>query len=127
MAGQSYHTFIWHKADIEGLNKEVSDKLAKLILDPTDIEANWSTFRDILIQARDKFVPNKKSSIRHNLPWYNQRLRRLGKRKQRLYKKAKKSKNNEDIRIFKNCRSEFSKLLKAARRDYFLDFLELII
>ena len=115
---------MWHRADIENMETEVSNKLADLSFDPSDIDKNWSTFRDILSEAQDKYVPHKMSTLRHNLPWYNQKLRRLSNKKQRLYNKMKKSGSKEDIKAFKSCRIEHRKLLKSAQNDYYLDFLE---
>ena len=69
-------------------------------------------------------MPHRLSTSRHNLPWYNQRLRKLGNKKQRLYNKSKKSKSRADIEAFRNCRTDFNRTLKKARREYLLDFLE---
>ena len=44
----------------------------------------------------DKFIPSKTTSTRHNLPWLNAKLKRMIKKKQRMYNKAKKSKKNKD-------------------------------
>ena len=64
------------------------------------------------------------TTSRHNLPWYNRKLRRLGNKKQRLYNKAKKSNSPSDFNEFKKCRAEFKKCLKNAQQEYYLDFLE---
>ena len=57
------------------------------------------------------------------MPWYNQNLRRLGNKKQRLYNKARKTKSKEDIKAFKACRSNYKQILKSAQQDYYLNFL----
>ena len=76
-------------------------------------------------QAKDdKFVPHRLSTSRHNLPWFNQKLRRLAKKKQRLYNKAKKTKTNDDMTAFKKCRGQYSQCLRNAQRQYYNDFLE---
>ena len=51
-------------------------------------------------------------------------MKKLGKKKQRLYNKAKRSKIASDFTAFKACRAEYRKLLKKARQDYYIDFLE---
>merc|ERR1712237_21011 len=94
------------------METEVSNKLADLSFDSSDIDKNLSTLRDILSEAQDKYVPHKMSTLRHNLPWYNQKLRRLGKKKQRLYNKAKKSNSKDDMKAFKTCIGEYKKHLK---------------
>ena len=123
---QSQHIiYKWNKADIEGMNKFVEIRLSqKPFQIDSDIEDNWNNFKEILLEARDKFVPHRMSTSRHNLPWYTQNLRRLCNKKQRLYNKANKSKSAKDIKAFKLCRSEYKRLLKKARKDYYLDFLD---
>ena len=116
--------YLWHKANVENLEKEVAEKISQTVFDPVDIDKNWTNFRNILTEAADKFVPQKLSSLRHNLPWYNLQVKKLGKKKQRLYNKAKRSKIASDFTAFKACRAEYRKLLKNARQDYYIDFLE---
>ena len=79
----------WKKANFEDLNKNVSEKISSMNFNDDNIENNWVTFKNILIEARDQHVPHRLSTSRHNLPWYNQRLRKLGNKKQRLYNKSK--------------------------------------
>ena len=88
-----------------------------------NLEENWSNLKNTLLEARDKFVPSRLTTTRHNLPWYNQTLRRLGNKKQRLYNKARKSNNKEDTKAFKECRANYKRILKCAQRDYYLNFL----
>ena len=116
--------YLWNKANMENLTKEVSDKLQNYTWDEDDIDNNWNFLRNTLLEAQEKHVPHKLTSTRHNLPWYNKKLRRLSNKKHRLYKKAKKSNLQADMSSFKTCRAEYKKCLREAQRDYFLDFLE---
>ena len=80
--------YMWNKTDKNELSKYVSEKISTHNFgENSDIDANWNVFKNILQEARDKFVPHKLSTTRHNLPWYNQNLRRLTNKKQRLYNK----------------------------------------
>ena len=109
----------------EGLSNYVSQKMSEIpFKKENSIDENWINFKNILTDARDKFVPKRLSTTRYNLPWYHQKLRRLGNKKQRLYNKSRKTKNKDDIQAFKQCRSEYKKILKNAQREYYLDFLE---
>ena len=121
---KSQHTiYNWKKANTEELNKFVDEKL-NTSNQPTDVEDSWNNFKSVLIEARDKFVPYRLSTSRHNLPWFNQKLRRLAKKKQRLYNKAKKTRANEDMNAFKKSRGEYAQCLRNAQRQYYNDFLE---
>ena len=81
----------WNKADTEGICKYVTDKLGEnSFKKDDDIDTNWEKFKNIMLEARDKFVPHRLTTSRHNLPWYTRTLRRLGNKKQRLNNKARK-------------------------------------
>ena len=115
--------YIWNKADTKGLCEHVNKKLNEQNFS-NNIAVNWSNFKNILLYARDKFVPHRFTTTRYNLPWYHQNLRRLCNKKQRLYNKARKTKSKEDVKAFKACRAEYTRILKHAQRDYFSDFLD---
>ena len=67
-------------------------------------------------------MPNKLSSSRYILPWFNRSLRRQTT-KQRLYNKAKKSENPEHWNEFRDARKRLQKNLKSTRETYISDFL----
>ena len=60
----------WKKAKTEEMNIEVTEKLAAINFNTENIEENWTNFKQILIEARDKFIPHKMSTTRHNLPFF---------------------------------------------------------
>ena len=55
------------------------------------VEKNWSIFKQHMRLMTSKFVPSKILSSRSNLPWFTARLRKLTKKKQKLYNQAKES------------------------------------
>ena len=58
-----------------------------------------------------------------NLPWFNHSLKRLARRKQRLYNKAKTSGKQNDWKGFRVARKQMHKRLKEAREAYISDYL----
>lgn len=70
-------------------------------------------------------IPNKMTSSRHNLSWFNRSLRRLARSKQRLYNKAKRSGNPRHCHWddFRSARQRMHKNLKATRDTYVSDYL----
>ena len=98
--------------------------LLQVTFKDNDIEHNWIAFKQILCEARDKYVPQKKSSTRHNLPWYNRQLRRLCRKKQRLFNKSRKTNSSKDKEAFRKCRSHYNSLLKQAQKEHLLEVLE---
>ena len=73
--------YLWNKVNKEALNREVLSKLSTMVLDEKDIDQNWESFKLTLLEAQDKHIPHRMSTMRHNIPWYNQKLRRLGNKK----------------------------------------------
>ena len=62
--------------------------------------------------AVDKHVPSKTVGKRNNTPWINHTLKRLHKRKQRVYNTAKKSGKEEDWEKFRQLRKKIKKKKK---------------
>ena len=60
------------------------------------IDQNWREFKKHIMSTMDKYVPSKSTSIRYNLLWMNTTLKRMVRKKQRLYNKAKKSHKKKD-------------------------------
>ncbi|XP_072021949.1 uncharacterized protein [Amphiura filiformis] len=87
----------------------------------TDANALWIIFKTRLLQAVDKHVPSKMVRKRNYTPWINQTLKRLHKRKQRAYNRARKSNSQEDWESFKELRRKIKKATRKAYRGYIRD------
>lgn len=57
------------------------------------------------------------------MPWFNHSLKRLTRRKQSLYNKAKTSGNHNDSKALRVARKLMHKRLKEARNAYISDYL----
>ena len=71
----------------------------------------------------DTCIPHKMTSSRYNFPWFDRSLRRQTRAKQRLYNKAKKSRNPAHWSEYRAARKRTQKNLKSAREVYISDFL----
>ena len=116
--------FIRNKAD----STRIKDELTKLSLHMdtrgfNSIDEKWSCFEDNIHCIMDSCIPSKWTSSRYNLPWFNHSLKRLARRKQRLYNKAKFSGNQNDLKAFRVARNLMRKRLKEARKTYISDYL----
>ena len=87
------------------------------------IHDKWSCFEDNIHRIVDSCIPSNWTSSRYNLPWFNQSLKRLARRKQRLYNKAKTSGKHNDWKAFRVARKLMHKRLKEARNAYISDYL----
>ena len=71
----------------------------------SSVQGNWSKIKKNISTLMDKHIPTKKSTTRHNLPWFNHRLRRMNRKLQRLYNKQRKSQLKSDEEAFKAYRT----------------------
>ena len=99
------------KADWEKMKSEIietSIKLEERYSAGEDVNTLWEIFKSSLNNSIDKHIPTFKFKAKHSLPWLSPRLKKLLKRKHRLYKKARKSNDWSNFRKFqKHCRQEF--------------------
>ena len=75
------------KSDLSTFSSEYFEKFSNC-----DIDTKWSHFKEKLNSIIDDHVPTKKLSSRYHVPWINQSLKRLSRKKHRLYNKATKAK-----------------------------------
>ena len=55
----------------------------------TDINTLWTHFRDTLIDLTAKYIPSKTARKRCSLPWINAKLRRMLRKRNKLFSKYK--------------------------------------
>ena len=78
------------------------------------------------IAIPDKHVPTKLSSSGKNVPWWTPTIRRMCRKKQRLYNRAKKAKKNKDRYWgqYRAHQTSTSKALRKAKWDYINGILQ---
>jgi len=64
------------------------------------------------------FVPSKMTSKRHNVPWMNRSLRCLCRKKNRFYKKGRRSGSPSSWTRYKESKTAVTKSLWEARNNY---------
>ena len=91
------------KSDLDSAAKEIEDG-SKLNL---DIDSLWNKFKSSLLTSLEKNVPSFMLKPKSRLPWLSANIRKLLKKKQKLFKRAKNSNNWSPYRQFqKHCRRE---------------------
>ena len=66
----------------------------------TDVQELWDKFASRLEQGIDKFIPTRKAGTRDGFPWTNQEIRRLMRKRIKLYKQMKRSGRPNDTKKF---------------------------
>ena len=72
----------------------------------------------------EKNIPSKLTSNRHNLPWINHKLKKLIKKKNKLYNKARQSKKKEEWDYYKVHKRHTQKALRQAHWEHVNTILE---
>ena len=85
---------------------------------PRSIDENWLFFRDNFLKVINHYVLAKIISKRTHLPWVNTSLKRLIRKKQRVYNRAKFYSRESDWFEYKNLQKQVSQTLKQQHREY---------
>ena len=119
---------LFSKADWEPLRAEVrtfSEDYFQSLLDST-VEEKWTAFKNKLNGLLDKYVPSKRTTTRYNAPWMTNTLKRLSRKKKRLFKKAKKSAGKLRDTLwarYRTCKASFNVGIRHAREKFVTDII----
>jgi len=84
--------FQFNKANWDIINKDLQTLAADLQKNKDNtVDSLWNQFKKKIEDVISKEVPSKMSSKRKSLPWFSHKLKRMVKRKARLYKMAKET------------------------------------
>ena len=90
-----------------------------------NVEENWCTFKAKLAEVMKAHIPQKTIRTRTSLPWISHEIKRKMKQRQRLYNRAKRSKDEHDVAAFKTCRKIVKRMLQQAHDNYLGEILNL--
>ena len=79
---------LYKKADWDQFKQTMRDFRSELLTD--DVQELWDMFASRLEQGIDKFIPTRKAGTRDGFPWINQEIRRLMRKRDKLYKRRHK-------------------------------------
>ena len=108
---QSRRVYLFSKANWTEINKdcvELSDQITKMKINT--VQERWDTLKTNIQSIMDKHIPSKIFKKRNIVPWFNRALKKMTKRKARLYSHAKKTKQWSQYKQYqKLCKREFKK------------------
>ena len=84
----------------------------------TDVESLWTEFRDKISEGTSSFVPSKRIKGKNKLPWVNINIKRLIRKRDKLYHKQRKSNKQEDIQHYKNIKHLVQRKMRQAHNTY---------
>ena len=88
-----------------------------------DVDSNYSAFCSH-VENIMKDIPSKLSKSRRDVPWMTTRVKRLCRKKQRIFNKAKRTKKEQHWTQYRQLKKTTEKALKTARWDYINNILQ---
>jgi len=117
---------LWSKADWSNIKQamvEFRDEfLAKFHL--RSVEDNYQVFKGVVHSLLDSYIPSKITSSRFNMPWFNNTLKRLCNKEQRLFNKAKRTRKAQHWEQYKSFKKDLPKVVRRQRWCYINDMLQ---
>ena len=78
----------------------------------------WVKFKTGFVEAVERFIPSKMNKTKYSVPWIDLTIKRLAKKRSKLYLRARKSKD-PDVKIhYKRFRAHLQKVLRDAYWKY---------
>ena len=111
----------WKKANITELKKDLQDfstDLTQTSPDSTTVNEVWNKIHSVLIKAMQDHVPSRTASTKTHQPWINTSIKRLSRRKNRAWRKAKESGSDQDWQRFKTLQKDTRKACRKAYSSY---------
>ena len=96
----------------------MSDNYIEINPSTRPVEENWQYFCHHYALIVDKYVPYKYSSTKYHIPWMSTLLKRMIRKKQRIYNKAKSSNCCNTWIEYKNIQKEVKQLLRSHHKQY---------
>jgi hypothetical protein len=117
-------THLFSKVNWQTLNEELkplNGKMSTMVEEGKDVNHLWETFKGSIKEVVDRHVPSVLRKKKDDLPWLNGNIRRMLRKKKRLFKRAKKSHNWADFRFTqKQCR----RAMRKAEQQYINNMIE---
>ena len=87
------------------------------------VEDNWNYIRDNLLKAINTYIPVKFNSNSNNTPWMTVQLKRLIRKKQQFYNKAKRTKWSANWAEYKNIQGQVRQSIRVEHQKYIAKIL----
>jgi ATP-dependent helicase YprA (DUF1998 family) len=84
----------------------------------TCVNEMWCVFKNHLEEIVKKHVPHKIAKTKESLPWITPDIRKLIRKRDRLYKQNKKSGNTTTAKKFKDIKRKVQRELRRAYWNY---------
>ena len=116
----------WTKADWDAIRQDSSKFRDEFLpgYQEKDVDANYNDFCNHINNVIKQHVPSKTRGTRWNVPWLTPNIKRMTRKKQRLFNRAKKTCKEQHRAQYKSYKKATSKAIKEARWTYISGILQ---
>ena len=118
--------FLWRKANFDSIKETIqqfSDSLLVKYRSDQPVSILWNNFKSLCDDCLN-LIPTKSISTNNSHPWISTFIRRLPRRKQRCYNRARLSHHPEDWQLYYQLKRECQKECQRAYNNYINNFLD---
>ena len=101
--------------------RDLHSELTQSELATSSVQSMWDRFATKLEQGLDKCIPTRQSGTRDGFPWINQEIRRLMRKRDKLYKRWSRSGRPYDQSKFLNYKQLVRRVSEKAYEKYLGD------
>ena len=83
----------------------------------------WENFKAAIEKVIQEFVPTRRTLARQTHPWIDNHLRKLTNRKQRAYKRARKTNNPSDWNRYNRLFTQTQREIRQSHRKYMTEVI----
>ena len=117
----SHNIYLYHKGNIEGIKRSIIDfQQTFLSSNPyaNSVDQNWISFKNVVNQAVQDYIPQKQSRPPKHIPWLNKSIKTKMKKRKQQYNLAKKTKSLDAWESYRKLKNEIIKELEIAHDNY---------
>ena len=118
---------LWSKVDNDKLindTKIFRDSFLKLFTPSCNVNEIWNFIKKEINKIIQDNVPTKVTSSKSHQPWINTKTKRLLRKKERWFKKAKQINNEATWKIYKKIKSQTQKACRQTHNQFLNDMFK---
>ena len=126
VAKPPHKVYLYKRMDSEGLQESVRGIKSKFFNSSPDSRStnkNWMFFKQELQKSIDMHVPYKITKAKSHLPWLSRTIKRHMRKRDKLLKKARHSRENSDWSAYRKQRNKVVNLMKSSYNDYIFNII----
>ena len=88
------------------------------ILSSNNVNDNWLTFKNIILDAQSKFVPCQLNKLKNKPPWLTKSIHKQIKKKQEAFRQYLSTKSDNGFRNYQMQRNKTKQVIRKAKMDH---------